>query len=122
MLIIRLQRTGTKNKPAFRIVLAEAHRAAGKKFLEVLGSYNPKSKNFIVKNQERLDYWISKKVAMSPTVNNLLVEKKLFSGSKVKAWKPKKKESPATTQPAPTAITVEEKKTEETGATAGALT
>lgn len=91
MLTIRLQRTGTKNKPAFRIVLAEKEKAAGKKFQEVLGHYNPRNKEFGIKNQERLNYWIAQKVEISPTVYNLLVEKKLVEGKKVKAWRPKLK-------------------------------
>lgn len=90
MLTIRLQRTGTKNKPAFRLVLAEAHKSASKKFLEVLGHYNPRTKAFGIKDEERLKYWISQNVALSPTVRNLLVEKKLVEGKKVRAWMPKK--------------------------------
>jgi small subunit ribosomal protein S16 len=92
MLTLRLQRTGTKNRPAFRIVLAESYRAAGKKAIEVLGHYNPARKDFAIKDQERLNYWISQHVAMSPTVHNLLVEKKIIDTKKVKAWRPKKKE------------------------------
>lgn len=93
MLTIRLQRTGTKNKPAFRIVLAEAHKSVSKKFLEVLGSFNPKNKSFGVKNEERLKYWIAQNVQISPTVYNLLVDKKFVEGKKVKAWQPKKSAS-----------------------------
>lgn len=95
MLTIRLQRTGTKNKAAFRIVLAQAHRSASKKTLEVLGHYNPRSKDFAIKNQDRLNQLVSQHVSVSPTVYNLLVEKKLISGKKVKAWQPKKKEATA---------------------------
>jgi len=90
MLTIRLQRTGSKNQAQFRVVLAEAHRAASKKFLEVLGSYNPRSKNLGIKDQERLQYWIKQNVQLSPSVHNLFVEKKLIEGKKVKAWQPKK--------------------------------
>jgi small subunit ribosomal protein S16 len=95
MLTLRLQRTGTKNKASFRIVLTEAHRAAGKKALEVLGHYNPRRKDFAIKDEERLKYWIGQHVSMSPTVHNLLVEKKMLDGKKVKAWQPPKKEVPA---------------------------
>ncbi|MBX4191332.1 MAG: 30S ribosomal protein S16 [Candidatus Doudnabacteria bacterium] len=107
MLTIRLQRTGTKNKPSFRIVLAQAYRAAGKKAIEVLGHYNPKRKDFAIKDEQRLKYWLSQHVSVSPTVHNLLVEKKLIEGKKVKAWLAKKKESSETTA-APTATAVAE--------------
>ncbi len=98
MLTIRLQRTGTKNRPSFRIVLAEAERSASKKFHEVLGHYNPRSKQFGIKDEERLKYWMSQHVQLSPTVHNLFVEKKLLDGKKVKAWTGKKKEAEPQTQ------------------------
>src|SRR3989338_5931215 len=95
MLTIRLQRVGKKNQPVFRIVLAEKHRAASKKALEILGHYNPRSKDFGVKNQERLTYWIGQHVEMSDTIHNLFIDKKILSGEKVKAWRPKPKEGGA---------------------------
>lgn len=94
MLTIRLQRTGTKNRPTYRLVLAQAHRAAAKSFVEVLGHYNPRNKEFGLKNEDRLKYWLSQHVQLSPTVHNLLVEKKFVDAKKVKAWQPKKKEKP----------------------------
>jgi small subunit ribosomal protein S16 len=102
MLTIRLQRTGTKNKPAFRIVLAQSYRSASKTAIEVLGHYNPKRKDFAIKDQERLKYWLGQHVAVSPTVHNLLVEKKMLDAKKVKAWSAKPKEggeSPAAETP-----------------------
>lgn len=110
MLTLRLQRTGSRNRPSFRIVLAESYRAAGKKAIEVLGHYNPGSKEFGIKDQERLNYWIGQHVAMSPTVHNLLVEKKILDSKKVKAWKPKKKEG---AEPAATAAVAETPAAEE---------
>lgn len=114
MLTIRLQRTGTKNRPTYRLVLAQAHRAAAKSFVEVLGHYNPRSKEFGLKSEDRLKYWLGQHVQLSPTVHNLLVEKKLVDTKKVKAWQPKKKEktegeaapaAPSTAAPAETAST-----------------
>lgn len=92
MLTIRLQRTGKRNQADFRIVLAEKEAPVKKKHLEVLGSYNPRKKNFQVK-EERVKYWITQRVEMSPTVHNLFISKKLIEGVKVKAFNtPKKKE------------------------------
>jgi small subunit ribosomal protein S16 len=109
MLTIRLQRTGTKNKPAFRLVLAEKAKSASKKFQEVLGHYNPRSKQFGIKDESRLKYWIGQHVELSPTVHNLLVENKLVEGKKVKAWAAKKKEGEEAkaTTPAPAAAVTE---------------
>lgn len=95
MLIIRLQRTGARNAPDFRLVLAEKHRAASKKVLAVLGQYNPVSKKFAVKDRSALQMWLDRNVELSPTVHNLLVTHKLMEGKKVKAWRPKIKEKAA---------------------------
>ena len=109
MLTIRLQRTGTKNAASFRIVVADKSQHVSKKFTEVLGHYNPRNKEFNIKNTERLNYWLSHNIDLSPTINNLLVTKGLKKGDKVKAFNIPKKpvvetpvaaESPATESPA----------------------
>lgn len=95
MLIIRLQRTGKRNQADFRIVLAEKESPVKKKITEVLGSYNPRKKDFKVK-EERLKYWLGQKVEISSTVRNLLVTKSLVEGGKTKAFNiPKKEEKEA---------------------------
>jgi small subunit ribosomal protein S16 len=91
MLIIRFQRVGKKNQASFRIVLAEKQKSAKKKFIENLGHYNPRTKDFAIPKPERLQYWVGQHVQISPSVNNLLVTKGLLKGEKVKAWKPKRK-------------------------------
>ena len=114
MLTIRLQRTGTKNKAAFRIVLAQAYRAAGKQALEVLGHYNPRTKQFGIKDEDRLKVLLNQHVAVSPTVYNLFVDKKLVEGKKTKAWQPKKKDKPEeSAAPQATAPAAAEAKTQE---------
>lgn len=93
MLTIRLQRTGKRNHSHFRVVLAEKESSVSKKIAEVLGSYNPHSKDLAIKDQERLNYWIAQRIDMSPTVHNLLVTKGILKAEKVKAFNiPKKKE------------------------------
>ncbi len=95
MLTIRLQRTGKKNQADFRIVLAEKEMPVNKKFVEILGSYNPRRKAFQVK-EERLKYWLGQRIELSETVHNLLVDKKFVEGKKVKAFSiPKKAVEPA---------------------------
>src|SRR5277367_5012195 len=95
MLTIRLQRTGKKNQADFRIVLAEKEAPVNKKIVEILGSYNPRKKNFQVK-EERVKYWISQRVELSETMHNLFVTKGFVEGAKVKAFNiPKKPVEPA---------------------------
>lgn len=91
MLIIRLQRTGKRNQSDFRIVLAEKTSHVSKKVTEILGNYNPGRKLFNIKDPERLKYWISNRVEISPTVHNMLVEKGLLQADKVKAFNIPKK-------------------------------
>jgi len=100
MLTIRLQRVGKKNQAAFRIVLAEKQRAVKKMVQEFLGHYNPRTKEFAIKSQERLDYWIGQHVKLSPTVHNLLITKGLMKGEKIKSWRPKVKAAEAAAAPA----------------------
>jgi len=90
MLTIRLSRIGKKNKPMYRLIISEKTRDPYGRALEILGSYNPYSKELQVK-EDRIKYWLSKGSGMSPTVNNLLVEKNIIKGEKVKASKAKKK-------------------------------
>ena len=106
MLIVRLLRVGKKNAPSFRIVLIEksAPPKSGK-FLEILGFYNPRSKEINIK-KERILYWISKGVKASETVHNLLVSQDIIKWPKIKKKIKKGKE---------TIETKEEKKQEEKG-------
>jgi len=90
MLRIRFARMGKKNKAQFRVVVAEKARAANKKFIEILGHYNPHSKEKVFK-KERIQYWISKGAQPSPTVHNFLVDLGIIKDKKVTSWKPKKK-------------------------------
>ncbi len=103
MLTIRLQRTGKKNQADFRIVVAEKEAPVQKKFHEVLGSYNPRSKNFQVK-EERVKYWLGQHIELSETVHNLFVTKNLLDAKKVKAFTtPKKPVEAAPAAAAPSA-------------------
>ena len=114
MLTIRLQRAGTKNKPEYRIVLAEKTVAVNKKFIEVLGSYNPRHKSFSIRNQERLQYWIAQNVEMSPTVHNLMVAKNLLDKPKIKSFSVPKKAVEETAEKLVSASTGQTEKPAET--------
>ena len=85
MLIIRLQRVGRKNDPSFRVVVTDsANSSKSGKFLEILGSYNPrKTAAKTILNIERIQYWLSKGAKLSDTMNNLLVAKKIITAEKI---------------------------------------
>lgn len=54
MLVIRLARGGRAKYPTYRIVAAESSRAATGKFIEVLGHYNPHTKELVIKKEETI--------------------------------------------------------------------
>ena len=102
MLKIRLQRTGRKHEPTFRVVLTESKNSTKSgKFLEVLGSFDPRQKEITRLNSERIKHWISKGVQLSDTIHNLLLTHKIIEGKKINVL-PKK-----------TPIVKEQAKTEE---------
>lgn len=82
MLMIRFQRIGRKNDPAFRIVVLE--KSAGPKagsYVDLVGTYNPKTKAVTLK-PERIRDWIGKGAQVSPSLNNLLVKEGVLEGKK----------------------------------------
>ena len=91
MLTIRLARVGKKNRAQFQIVLQEHAIAPGGRHVEILGSYDPHSKQAVLKD-EKIKYWLSKGAQASPSVHNLLVSKNIVSGKKIAVKIPKKAE------------------------------
>lgn len=90
MLMIKLAKIGKTNKKVFRLIISEKGRDPYGRALEILGSYNPYSKELQAKS-ERINYWIEKGAGMTSSVNNLLVGKDIVKGDKVKASKAGKK-------------------------------
>ena len=100
MLMIRFQRTGRTNDPAFRIVLLEKARAAkAGGITEQLGTYNPKSKALAL-DEARVKEWIAKGAQPTDSIRNLLITKGIIEGKKVNAL-PKKTVQASKNQPAP---------------------
>ena len=80
--MIRFQRVGRKNDPAFRVVLCERTAKPKTSGIEVLGSYHPKTKATVLKN-ERILYWMSKGAQASASAHNLFVRKGVMKGKKM---------------------------------------
>ena len=74
---IRLRREGSKNRPYYRIVVADSRSPRDGKFIEIIGTYDPKqtgqNSSFSV---ERAEYWISKGARPSDTVRSLIKKQK----------------------------------------------
>lgn len=73
MLMIRLARFGAKKKPSYRVVVIEKERARDSRAVEVVGTYNPRTKPASVRlNHERIAYWRQHGAKLSDTVARLL--------------------------------------------------
>ena len=74
---IRLRREGSKNRPYYRVVVADNRSPRDGKFIEIIGTYDPKqtgqNSSFSV---ERAEYWISKGARPSDTVRSLIKKQK----------------------------------------------
>ena len=79
---IRLRREGTKNRPYYRVVVAEKRSPRDGKFIEIIGTYDPKrsgqNSSF---NIERAEYWISKGAQPSDTVRSLIKKQKKMNAA-----------------------------------------
>lgn len=75
--VIRLRREGNKNRPFYRVVVADKSRARDGKFIEMVGSYDPTGKNQESPiKMDRVDYWMSKGAKPSDTVKTLIKKAK----------------------------------------------
>jgi len=83
MLMIRFQRVGRKNDASFRMAVLEktAGPKAGK-YVDLVGTYNPKTKQITYK-ADRIQDWIKKGAQVSPSLKNLLIKNGVLEGSKV---------------------------------------
>ncbi len=68
-----MKRVGTKNTPAFRIVVADGRSPRDGKFIEEIGTYQPlKKENNYTINLERANYWLSQGAQPSDTVASFI--------------------------------------------------
>lgn len=73
MVKIRLQRAGTKNRPFYRIVAAHSEAKRDGKFLEIVGTYDPKQEPAKVTLKEgRVRYWLGVGAQPTETVAKIL--------------------------------------------------
>ncbi|MBI3320748.1 MAG: 30S ribosomal protein S16 [Candidatus Omnitrophica bacterium] len=85
MVVIRLQRRGTKKAPHHRIVATEGTRSQRGRILETLGSYDPSYEppRFSL-DESRLVFWVSSGAQVSEAVSHLV---KRFKNRSVAAAK-----------------------------------
>jgi small subunit ribosomal protein S16 len=87
---IRLRREGAKNRPYYKVVVADSRSPRDGKFIEIIGTYDPKKPdhNSTLK-LDRIDHWISKGAQPSDTVRSLIKKtKKLAAAAPAEAPAP----------------------------------
>ena len=100
---IRLRREGAKNRPYYKVVVADSRSPRDGKFIEIIGTYDPKKPghNSTLK-LDRAEYWISKGAQASDTVRSLIKrnKKQIASPPVEAASEPPVPHAPAETMPA----------------------
>jgi small subunit ribosomal protein S16 len=74
---IRLRREGAKNRPYYKVVVADSRSPRDGKFIELIGTYDPKKPdhNSTLK-LDRIDHWIALGAQPSDTVRSLIKKNK----------------------------------------------
>ena len=110
--MIRFQRIGRTNDPAFRIaVLEKARSAKSGRVTDLIGTYNPRSKAMTI-DADKVKKWIAQGAQPTDSLKNLFITKGILEGKKVnvlpKKSPIKKEEAAAPVAPAaPTEAQVE---------------
>jgi small subunit ribosomal protein S16 len=73
MVRIRLRRTGLRHQPSYRVMVADKEAPRDGRFLENLGSYNPRTNPFEFQVDEaRVYHWMSTGAQPSESVAKLM--------------------------------------------------
>jgi small subunit ribosomal protein S16 len=75
MVTIRLARAGAKKKPFYRVVVADSRFARDGRFIEQLGTYDPKlTAHGLRLKLDRVKHWLGHGAQPSETVGHLILK------------------------------------------------
>ena len=99
---IRLRREGALNRPYFKVVVTDTRSPRDGKFIEIVGTYDPKKagQNSTLK-LDRIEHWISKGAQPSDTVRSLIKKTKNPEAAAKKAAASAAKKAAPAPKPAP---------------------
>ena len=81
--MMRLQRVGRKNDPAYRIVVTDKRTGVkSDKHVDRIGSYNPKLSTIIL-DKDKAKEWLANGVQPSVTMHNILVSQGVIDAKKI---------------------------------------
>ena len=70
---IRLRREGARNRPYYKVVVADSRSPRDGKFIEIIGTYDPKKAGHnSILDLERAEYWMARGAQPSDTVRSLI--------------------------------------------------
>lgn len=81
---IRLRRVGRKKLPLYRIVVADKEAPRDGRFIEIIGTYDPKAKSEkaqVTVDAVKAKAWLAKGATPSETVQSLLKKAGLFKAA-----------------------------------------
>ncbi len=73
MVKIRLRRVGAKNRPSYRLVVADSHAPRDGAFISIIGHYDPLTDpETVVIDEEKALYWLRQGAQTTTTAARLL--------------------------------------------------
>jgi small subunit ribosomal protein S16 len=102
LLKIRLARVGKKKQPTYRVVIADARAPRDGKYVEIVGSYNPRTEpeTFVI-DEDKVRGWLGKGAQPTMRMQKLLAKQGLMAAPTFP--QPKPKDAPAESSPRPQA-------------------
>ena len=99
MLKIRLARVGKKKQPTYRVVIADARAPRDGRYVEIVGTYNPRTEpdTFVI-DEDKVKDWLSKGAQPTMRMRKLLARQGLMAAPTFPP--PKPKPTPAAAAPA----------------------
>jgi len=100
---IRLRRMGTKKKPQYRVVVADSRSPRDGRFLDTIGTYNPRVDPAEIKiDRDKALEWLESGAEPSDTARSLLSKVGVWQRFKTGEWPAEApRPEPAPTPPAP---------------------
>ncbi|MDD5038537.1 MAG: 30S ribosomal protein S16 [Dehalococcoidales bacterium] len=75
MVKIRLRRVGAKNRPSYRLVVADSRSPRDGAFINIIGHYNPRTNpETVVIDEEKALYWLGQGAQPTATAARLLTK------------------------------------------------
>ncbi|MBI2857107.1 MAG: 30S ribosomal protein S16 [Chloroflexi bacterium] len=113
MVKIRLRRMGAKNRPSYRVVVADSRFPRDGRMLETLGHYAPlNDPETVVIDKEKAASWLKKGAQPSDTVRRLLAKVGVIEMAPI-SWPAKPTEAAAAVAVAPSPPVAEAKEAPE---------